>query len=105
MTPEGKVKQKIKKVLAKHDLWQYWPVPSGFGRRTVDALCLYYGRFFVIEAKRPGKEPTALQARELEDIKKKGGVAFVIDNDEGVQALDEWLEEMRDTYDPRQPKA
>jgi hypothetical protein len=106
MTPEGKVKAKIKKLLKQYPLWDYWPVPSGFGRRTVDALGLYCGHFFAIEAKRPGKDPTALQARELEDIAAKGGTTFVIDDDEGVQALAEWLEGIRVTNDdgPRQPK-
>lgn len=95
MTPEGKVKQKVKKVLKQYSVWDYWPVPSGFGRRTVDVLGLYYGHFFAIEVKRPGKEPTELQARELEDIARKGGVTFVIDGDEGVGRLNDWLEQMR----------
>ena len=48
-----------------------------------------------IEVKRPGKEPTELQARELEDIARKGGVTFVIDGGEGVGRLNDWLEQMR----------
>lgn len=91
-TPEGKVKKAIKKVLDASGCWQYWPVPSGFGRRTVDVLGCHMGDFFAIEAKAPGKKPTRQQEMELEDIADVGGTVFVIDSVDKVQTLKEWLE-------------
>lgn len=91
-TPEGKVKKAIKKALDASGCWQYWPVPSGFGRRTVDVLGLHKGDFFAVEAKAPGKKPTRQQEAELAKITSEGGITFVFDNVADVQTLKEWLE-------------
>ncbi len=101
MTPEGKVKAKIRKILKRFGCWHYWPVPSGFGRRTVDVLGLYKGHAFAIEAKAPGKEPTDLQYKELREITNQGGEPFIISDDEGLKDLEIWLESI-DDGDPRQ---
>jgi hypothetical protein len=100
-TPEGRTKSKISKILKEFDkeddpLWSYMPVPGGWGRRTVDYLCLYRAVFFAIEAKAPGKKPTKLQADELEKIHKSGGKCFFFDDPEAVEGLREWLEEVRE---------
>ena len=52
-TPEGRVKDAIRDVLAEYgeEMWTYWPVPSGYGRKTIDVLGCYRGSFFGIEAK------------------------------------------------------
>jgi hypothetical protein len=98
VTPEGKIKTKVKKVLQEFGCWNYWPVPSGYGRRTVDALCLSNRRFFAIEVKRPGAKPTKNQEQELYNIKACGGTTFVIDCDEGINDLRTWLEGLHDTH-------
>jgi hypothetical protein len=90
-TPEGKVKKAIKKALDEAECWQYWPVPTGLGRRTVDVLGLHMGDFFAVEAKAPGKPPTRLQEAEMARISASGGVVFVIDNVADVSTLREWL--------------
>lgn len=114
MTPEGKVKAKVKALLLeykeRYGMWEYWPVPSGFGRRTVDVLGLFLGYFFAIEVKRPGKKPTALQARELELIAQSGGTTFEISDEAGVKRLEDWLDamvtnELDPDDDTRQPQA
>jgi hypothetical protein len=92
MTPEGKVKAKIRKVLNEAGCWHYWPVPGGYGRRTVDVLVLHRGHFAVIEAKREGKVPTRLQDLELAAVEERGGKTFAINSDEGVKELQRWLE-------------
>ena len=94
MTPEGKVKKKIKLLLDSYSgrIYYYMPVPSGYGRRTVDYLGCAKGIFFAIEAKKPGGKPTALQEGTLEDIRRTGGMVFVVDGDEGVAALKRWLD-------------
>lgn len=38
-----------------------------------DLLCLRNGRAVFLEVKQPGKKPTALQVRRMEEIRKKGG--------------------------------
>lgn len=93
MTPEGKVKRKITALLKHYGCWYYMPVPSGFGRRTVDYLCLHRGWAFAIEAKRPGKDATTLQTKELEAIVAAGGRSFVVSNDEELAVLNKWLNE------------
>jgi hypothetical protein len=96
-TPEGKVKDRIRDLLDGYEgLWQYWPVPSGYGRKTVDILGCYRGRFFAIEAKADGKQPTELQLDELRNVNAAGGSAFVIVGQDSpvLAALKRWLDNM-----------
>jgi hypothetical protein len=92
MTPEGKIKAKLRRMLNAYDCWHYWPVPGGYGRRTVDVLGLYRGHFFAVEAKRPGKGPTELQTQELALIQDTGGTSFVVNDDASLKKLKDWLE-------------
>lgn len=80
MTPEGEVKKAITELLKSYgeDCWVYMPVPSKYGSRTVDYHVLLCGTFFVIEAKRPGEEPTPKQSDEMQRIIKAGGLAWTI---------------------------
>lgn len=96
MTPEGKVKQKIKDVLKKYPGAVYWymPVPSGYGARTVDFIGCAWGWFFAIEAKAPKGSATALQEATLDQIREAWGVTFLIRDEVGIQELDEWLESL-----------
>jgi hypothetical protein len=98
MTPEGKVKAKVKKLLKKFEpsVWGDWPVPAGYGKSTVDYIGCNMGRFFAIETKAHGKHPTPLQALCLQEIERKGGKTFVIGSNGGVDdpafgELEEWL--------------
>ena len=50
------------------------------------------GKFFGIEVKMPGKEPTALQARVLEEITDSGGYAtWVTRVGQAVSEVEAWL--------------
>lgn len=92
MTPEGKVKKKIKFILDNYknnNIYVYMPVPGGFGSPTLDYLGFINGRGFAIEAKRPGGKPTARQEVVIEQIRSSGAKVFVIDGD--VTELDRWL--------------
>jgi hypothetical protein len=82
VTPEGRVKAKIKKFLAEKGpgCWSFWPVQTGFGRRTVDAHICYRGMFIGLEVKKPGAHPTALQAAELGRIGRAGGAGICFDD-------------------------
>ena len=69
-TPEHKIKQQIKAILDKYgdDIYWYMPVPTGYGKRTLDFLGCAWGIFFAIEAKRSGKARlTALQLATIND--------------------------------------
>lgn len=93
LTPEGKVKTKIRKVLAKYrdSIYVVMNVPAGWGASTVDYVGCAGGLFFGIEAKRAGGKPTPRQAGMLEDIERAQGKTFVISDDAGLLELDAWL--------------
>ena len=79
-TPEAKVKAKIKAVLKKHGAYYAMPIGSGYGNSGVpDFLCCANGQFIGIEAKANGGKPTALQNKNLDQIREAGGTAFIID--------------------------
>jgi hypothetical protein len=57
--------------------WKHWGGPMS-KRGVADILgVLPGGRFLAIEVKANGHKPTAHQEKFLEDVSKKGGVAFV----------------------------
>ncbi len=97
MTPEGKVKASIKSILDPHKPALYYdmPVPSGYGKSTLDFIGCYYGRYFAIEAKRPRKEPTSRQNGTIEDMSLAGGAVFVVIGDQGLDVLERWLVEIK----------
>lgn len=79
-TPEKKVKQAIELVLKDEDVYYFFPATGGFGRSGVpDIVGCVNGMFIGIECKANGNKPTALQVRELERIRNRGGVAIVVD--------------------------
>lgn len=93
MTPEGRIKKQIKKILDNHvpNLYYYMPVPGGFGRQTLDYLGFYYGRGFAIEAKQPGGKPTPRQEQSIAEIRAAGAAVFVIDGHQGLLEFETWL--------------
>jgi hypothetical protein len=83
MTPEGRVKSKVNKILAAHgeNIYPYMPVKSRFGAKTIDYINCAYGYYLGIETKAPGEQPTPLQWIHLRRIAAARGTAFVIDGD------------------------
>lgn len=94
MTPEGKVKAAVTDLLKSYGtaLYIFMSVPNGYGKSTLDYLCIFHGRGFAIETKRLKKKPTPRQEGTIEDIEMAGGVTFVIDCPEAITPLREWLE-------------
>lgn len=87
MTPEGHVKNEVKKILDTYKCWYFMPVSNGMGRHGIpDFIVCHAGYFVAIETKANGGTPTALQDRELQRIRMTGGVAIVI-NENNVQDL------------------
>jgi len=92
MTPEAKVKAKVRKVLDELGAYYVMPVTGGFGRQGApDFLVCLSGRFVGIECKAGKNKPTPLQVKNLEQIEKAGGEAFVL-NEDGIEQLREVLD-------------
>ena len=82
MTPEAKVKKKVVRILKEAGAYYFYPVTGGFGRSGVpDVVACYKGRFIGIECKAGKIKPTPLQQKNLDDITKGGGLAYVINED------------------------
>lgn len=80
MTPEKKVKEKVKTILKKLNAYYCMPATGGYGASGVpDILACYKGKFIGIETKANGNKPTALQQKHLRDISITGGISLVID--------------------------
>lgn len=96
VTPEGKVKQRVRELLEKHEAYFFFPATGGFGRSGVpDVVGCYRGCFFAVECKAGKGKTTALQERELRNIRKASGVAFVI-NENNLEELSLWLRDICD---------
>ena len=81
MSPEGRVKAKLKADLKARGWYFFFPVQTGYGEATVD--CLACGgiaqRFWGIECKREGiRKPTPRQAAVMERIRAAGGVTYLV---------------------------
>lgn len=92
-TPEGAVKKAINKLLDKHGCYRFMPVNSQFSKKTVDYLVCAYGVFIAIEAKAPGKRPTALQQITLDQVASAGGGWFIVDGPEALAELELAIDE------------
>lgn len=91
-TPESKVKDKIKKILKDHGVYYAMPHGAGYGNAGVpDFLCCVRGYFLAIEAKTKGGKPTALQVKNMEDIRTAGGVSLVVDEEVLANETLEWI--------------
>ena len=92
MTPEGRVKAKLKTHLKMmlEVCYSFWPVQTGYGEVTLDCLVLFGGRFYGIECKREGiREPTKRQAAVMARIRAAGGVTYLVTMKDGEL---EWIE-------------
>ena len=87
-TPEAKVKAKIKAILKAHNVYYAMPIGTGYGNSGVpDFLCCVNGKFVAIEAKAGKGTTTALQEKNLREIREAGGKAMVI-NENNLGALE-----------------
>jgi Holliday junction resolvase len=86
-TPEVKVKNRVKKILDEAGAYYFMPPANGFGRAGIpDIVGCHKGVFFAVECKAGKNIPTALQEREIRNIKNVGGYAWVI-NEANVEEL------------------
>jgi hypothetical protein len=79
MTPEGKVKEIVKKHLKSKDIYFIMPATGGYGSSGApDIVVCHKGKFYGLEIKSGANKPTALQMDNLNRIEENGGYAFVI---------------------------
>jgi hypothetical protein len=79
MTPEGKVKEIVKKHLKSKDIYFIMPATGGYGSSGApDIVVCHKGKFYGLEIKSGANKPTALQMDNLNRIETNGGYAFVI---------------------------
>ena len=72
-------------------MYNFMPATHGYGRSGVpDIIACFNGRFIAIETKAGKGTTTTLQERELDLIRKSGGVAMVI-NEENLDELKLYL--------------
>ena len=99
MTPEAKVKKKLKGFFDHIGAWQYWPVSNGMGKHGVPDCIACVNRFFVaIEVKAPGRRGqknmgcSALQVVQLKEISQALGFTLVFDGGEDqIEHLCSWV--------------
>lgn len=62
--------------------YYFYPVTGGYGKSGVpDIIGCHAGLFFGIECKAGKNKPTALQEKNLKEIKAAGGLALVVNED------------------------
>jgi len=89
-TPEGKVKDGVKKFLKERGAWFFMPVSNGMGQAGIPDIVICYKSLFVaIETKAPGKADnvTPNQERVMREIRLNDGFAFVVDSTDDLTML------------------
>jgi hypothetical protein len=81
-TPEGEIKDQVRKILDEMNAYYFFPAANGYGRTGIpDVIACIGGHFVGIECKAGSKQPTALQQRELDNIEKAEGTGLVVNAD------------------------
>ena len=79
---EAWVKKKVVDYLKSLGVYYFFPVASGYMRNGVpDIVCCIKGRFVAIECKAGKNKTTAIQDKNIEQIRLNGGVAIVVNED------------------------
>ena len=91
MTPEAKVKKKVREVLKALGAYYVMPITGGYGNSGApDFVVCFNSGFIGIECKAGKGKTTALQEKNLAQIRSAGGLAIVI-NEENINELKERL--------------
>lgn len=86
-TPEGKIKERIKALLKAFGVYVHMPVQNGFGDPSLDFVICAGGLFLAIEAKAPGKKPTARQELTIAAMEAAGAFVFVVSGEADLARL------------------
>ena len=98
VTPEGKIKLKLDKMLKSYnkDVWYFNPQSGIFGKSGIpDKILCVNGKFIGVECKADRtKKPTALQLQCMEKISQAGGVCFVVYDNETINQVKLYIEKI-----------
>tara|TARA_R110000822_G_scaffold16483_7_gene55993 strand:- start:93 stop:395 length:303 start_codon:yes stop_codon:yes gene_type:complete len=96
MTPEGRVKKKLKEILDAYGVYHFPPATGGYGKSGVpDIVGCYKGLFFGVECKAGKGKTTALQDMQLQAIRDAGGIAMVV-NEDNLHEVHTMLQSVKD---------
>lgn len=93
-TPEGKIKDQVKAVMAnfRPHIYSFWPVQTGYGTATLDCLGSLHGVSFSVETKADGaRQLTVRQKFIKEEMQKAGIMVFIIFDDATLERFQDWL--------------
>lgn len=93
MTPEGKVKAKVKAVLKRFGAYYHMVVQNGLGAPSLDFVGCHSGRFFAVETKAGNKDMTERQKQTSQQMKEAGATVFLVNEVFGLAELEQWLQE------------
>ena len=94
MTPEKKVKTKVVAILKTFGAYYFYASTGGYGASGVpDIIGCHKGRFFGIECKAGKGKTTALQEKNIAQIKTTGGLAIVV-NEDNIEDVDKLMIEI-----------
>ena len=95
ITPEGKVKRAVNKLLDHPRIYAFMPVQNGMGAAGLDYHCAVLTDLgtlaFFVETKAPGKKPTPRQDMLIARLRGIDAKVFVIDGEAGLNELRLWL--------------
>lgn len=91
-TPEGKVKDMVRRALARlvfpgtsrSAVYSFMPVQNGMGAPGLDFYLCVNGYFVAIETKAAGKKPTPRQEHTMGQITAANGLTLVVDGKESL---------------------
>lgn len=113
--PKGKlesvVKKAVKDVLSNFGAYQFWPVQTGLGARTLDCIACVpvritadmvgktLGAFVGIETKRESiSDPTVKQGYTMQQMRASGAVAVLVNNPHDIAVEDQLLRAIKNGY-------
>jgi len=95
VTPEKKVKTAVVKILKEYpDVYYFYPVMGGYGASGIpDIVGCALGKFFAIECKAGKGKTTALQEKNIAQIKNALGRVMVV-NEDNIQDVRVMLDDI-----------
>jgi hypothetical protein len=97
MTPEGRMKMRVRKRLAECSapVYLFMPVQNGMGEATLDFIGCIGGKFFGVETKAGYGGMTPRQLHTAMRMREAGAAVFLLnENPEGWHDFDFWLASM-----------
>jgi hypothetical protein len=93
MTPEGRVKAQVKRLLNSYfGVYYEMLVPTGYGKSGLDFSCCVEGRALYIETKAPGEELTPRQRETALKQHYARATVLIISNADGLRVLKNYLD-------------